>query len=135
MLKDSALTCIPPFLSLVSGATAPKAKEVLNLIAEYADAREVTLALNLQLGEMCEHADPFAVSDGEDDVEEDTEIDWNNTFPQLEEVLSMYTTGGYAVHTNISVLKAQDSKVYSHAPLPARRSPAPPESHSSVCAA
>lgn len=131
MLKDSALTCIPPFISLVAGPTATKAKEVLNLIANYADAREVTLALNLQLGDMAERADPFVVSDEESDDEEDTEINWQSTFPQLEQLLSMYAAGRIRpAPSDSSDSKLEDSEVNAYPFFTAGRSPSPAEKYS-----
>ena len=93
VLKDSALTCISPFLPLTAQFPA-KAKAVLQLIAEHADPRDVALALNEQLTKFAEQADPYAVSDSDDESEhEDNEIDWETAFPQVEEILDMYAIG------------------------------------------
>lgn len=67
---------------------------MLSLITEHASAREVVLALNGELTKMAELADPYAVSDDEDESEnEDDEIDWDVAFPQLEQILDMYAAG------------------------------------------
>lgn len=67
---------------------------MLQLIAEHADPREVVLALNEQFTVIAEQADPYAVSDSDDESEhEDNEIDWETAFPQVEEILDMYATG------------------------------------------
>lgn len=92
MLEDAALTVIPAFLPLVK--TSTHAKEVLDLIAAHSEPREVVLALNQQLAHFTDLADPFAVSDDEDDTDiEDNELDWEYSLPQVETVLDMYATG------------------------------------------
>ncbi|KAL1408224.1 hypothetical protein Q8F55_005030 [Vanrija albida] len=89
VLEDAALTVIPAFLPLVK--TSAHAKEVLELIAAHSEPREVVLALNQQLAHFTEQADPFAVSDDEDDTDvEDNELDWEYALPQVEAVLDMY---------------------------------------------
>lgn len=94
MLKDSALTCIPPLLRLVNSSPA-QADSVLSLIAENADPREVVLALNIQLEHFAEQADPYAVSDSddEDSDDEDSSIDWATAFPQVERIIDLYAIG------------------------------------------
>ncbi|CAK9782293.1 hypothetical protein CC85DRAFT_310437 [Cutaneotrichosporon oleaginosum] len=86
VLHDASLTTIPPFLPLIP--EQPLAREFLNLLAQHGDAREVVLALNLALAEITELADPYAVSDGESD--DDDEINWASAQPQLEAMLDMY---------------------------------------------
>ncbi|TXT13339.1 hypothetical protein VHUM_00706 [Vanrija humicola] len=91
VLEDAALTVIPAFLPLVK--TSAHAKEVLGLIASHSEPREVVLALNQQLAHFTELADPFAVSDDEDDTDiEDNKLDWEYALPQVETVLDMYAT-------------------------------------------
>lgn len=128
VLKDSALTCIPSFLPLVA-SFPEQSKEVLDLIAEYADPREVILALNLQLTKYAEQADPYAVSDSEDDEDEDAEIDWESTFPQVEAVLDMYATSEFGAMeaTNCSHRSVEDPAQHADTPLHAGRChPVPP---------
>lgn len=90
VLKDAALMCVPPLLPHISRLPGPT-KEFLDLIAQYSDPREVTIVLNEEFGRLTEQSDPFAVSDGEED--ETAELDWTKAFPELEQILDMYTTG------------------------------------------
>ncbi|WOO77594.1 uncharacterized protein LOC62_01G001167 [Vanrija pseudolonga] len=111
VLEDAALTVIPAFLPLVK--TSTHAKEVLDLIAAHSEPREVVLALNQQLVHFTELADPFAVSDDEEDTDiEDNELDWEYALPQVETVLDMYATALPRLRTQRStptLLALQDS--------------------------
>lgn len=85
--------------------------QFLELIAQYADPREVVLALNLQLGELTEQADPYAVSESDDDDDYD-EVDWDRAYPQLNAVLDMYAVAVPRLKTQRStptLLSLQDS--------------------------
>lgn len=101
-------------------------KQFLGLIAQHGEPREVVLALNMQVGELAEQADPYAVSDSEDE-EEDAEIDWQKAFPQLQEVLSMYAVAIPRLKTQRStptLLSLQDALVPLLKAIPTS---APPE--------
>lgn len=85
------MTCVPPLLPHITRLPGPT-KEILDLIAEYSDPREVTIVLNEEIGRLTELSDPYVVSDGEPD-EAAAELDWSKAFPELEQILAMYATG------------------------------------------
>ncbi|GMK59479.1 hypothetical protein CspeluHIS016_0800850 [Cutaneotrichosporon spelunceum] len=122
VLHDAALTTLPSFLPILPDEHA---REFLDLLAAHGDAREVVLGLNLAVNEITELADPYAISDGEEDEED--EINWASAFPQLEAILDMYAAAVPRLQTKRStptLLSMQDVLIPLFKAVPTS---APPE--------
>ncbi|BEI94966.1 uncharacterized protein CcaverHIS019_0705470 [Cutaneotrichosporon cavernicola] len=122
VLHDAALNTLPAFLPLLPDEHA---REFLDLLAKHGDPREVVLGLNLAINEITELADPYAVSEGEEDEED--EINWASAFPQLEAMLDMFAVAVPRLQTKRStptLLAMQDVLIPLFKAVPTS---APPE--------
>lgn len=91
ILKDHALTYLPPLLPLVPAVKS--ARQIVSLISQYSNPKETIAGLNEHLQKIEERSEGFTVSDDEDGesfVDGEHGIEWEALACELECVLQTY---------------------------------------------